>query len=209
MNNKSILNEALRKADNDIKYYNELMDNLFGETFQKSMPHFDVVSFEQFKKDWMNTFDDYNDTYEDIEEIKDIYNGIKLPSRGTAYSAGYDFFSPIHFCLKPGESIMIPTGIRAYMPNNMVLKIYPRSGLGSKYQLCLANTVAVVDADYINADNEGDILLKLVNRGDKMVTIEKDKGIVQGVFSKYYTTHDDQADTMRIGGFGSTDNKKK
>lgn len=205
MNNKSILNDVLRKVDNDRKAYDEAFDMLFGETFQKSMPHFEVVSFEQFKKDWLNTFDDeYWDTPEDVEEIKDIYNDIKLPSRGTAYSAGYDFFSPIHFCLKPGDSIMIPTGIRAYMPNDMVLKVYPRSGLGSKYQLSLANTVAVVDADYFYADNEGHIFIRLVNRGDKTVCIEKGKGIVQGIFSKYYTVYGDTASAKRVGGHGST-----
>ena len=44
---------------------------------------------------------------------KESYDKIELPKRATAGSAGYDFFTPVSFTLKPGETIKIPTGIRA------------------------------------------------------------------------------------------------
>ena len=60
------------------------------------------VSKEQFQKDWADTFD-----------IPCPYDTIKMPKRATVGSAGYDFFSPLDFTLNPGETIKIPTGIRA------------------------------------------------------------------------------------------------
>lgn len=59
---------------------------------------FEKVSFEQFKKDWQGEHP------QDTEEvIREIYDGIRLPKRATAGSAGYDFFAPAAFTLKPGE----------------------------------------------------------------------------------------------------------
>ena len=84
----------------------------------------------------------------------------RLPRRATAGSAGYDFFSPVDFELMPGETLKMPTGIRAWMEPDWVLKIYPRSGLGFKYRLQLNNTVGIIDSDYYNSDNEGHIFIR-------------------------------------------------
>ena len=65
---------------------------------------FHKVSFEQFKESWDDSFPGASE-----EEIKEIYDQIKLPKRATRGSAGYDFFSPVDFELKPGETIKIPT----------------------------------------------------------------------------------------------------
>ncbi len=76
---------------------------------------FHKVSFEQFQKDWVDTFGDQDD-------LKEIYENINLPKRATSGSAGYDFYAPVHFVIKPGESVKIPTGIRVEMEESWVLK---------------------------------------------------------------------------------------
>ena len=81
-------------------------------------------------------------------QIKEMYENLKLPRRATKGSAGYDFFAPFAFTLAPGETIKIPTGIRAEMKEDWVLQIYPRSGLGFKYRLQMNNTVGIIDSDY-------------------------------------------------------------
>ena len=91
------------------------------------------------------------------DEAKKIYEDIKLPLRATKYSAGYDFYAPFDFTLKPGETIKIPTGIRAKMREDYALFLLPRSGLGFKYRLQLNNTIGLIDADYFYSDNEGHI----------------------------------------------------
>ena len=94
-------------------------------------------------------------------EIQRIYEGIKLPRRATAGSAGYDFYMPADMSIAPGETVKIPTGIRVEMQEEWVLKCYPRSGLGFKYRLQLNNTVGIIDSDYFGSDNEGHIFAKL------------------------------------------------
>ncbi len=162
---------------------------------------FEKVSLQNFV-DAMS--DDYPDF--DVDTVKAFYEELKLPKRATRSSAGYDFFAPFSFTLNPGETVKIPTGIRAKMDEDWVLKLYPRSGLGFKYRLQLNNTVGIIDSDYYYSDNEGHIFVKLTNDSNegKSVTVEKGTGMVQGIFIQYGITVDDDATAVRNGGFGST-----
>ena len=167
----------------------------------KRIAKFHKVSFEQLQEGWTDTFGP-----EDKSRIQEIYDGIRLPARATKGSAGYDFFAPAAFTLKPGETVKIPTGIRAEMEEEWVLKCYPRSGLGFKYRLQLNNTVGIIDSDYFYSDNEGHIFAKITNDTNegKTVEIPAGTGFMQGIFVEYGITVDDQAEGIRNGGFGST-----
>lgn len=169
----------------------------------KAVARFEKVSKEQFIKDFKDTFDI------EYEEIENIYEAIKLPKRATIGSAGYDFFAPIDIKLNPGETIKIPTGIRAFIENGYVLEIYPRSGLGFKYRLQLNNTVGIIDADYYNSSNEGHIFIKITNDSNEGKTLEVKAldGFAQGIFKEFFVTYDDDTCGVRNGGFGSTTKK--
>ena len=132
------------------------------------------------------------------------YAALQLPCRATRGSAGYDFYAPAAFSLAPGESIKIPTGIRAFMQPGWVLQLFPRSGLGFRYRLQLNNTVGIIDEDYYYSDNEGHILCKLTNCGDKPLSVEAGSGFAQGIFLPFGITEDDSQTAARNGGFGST-----
>ena len=168
----------------------------------KTVAKFEKVSYEQFKKDWMDSFSSYPE-----EEIQKLYDRIKLPKRATRGSAGYDFYAPIDFTLVPEGICKIPTGIRCKMNEGWVLNIYPRSGLGFKYQAGLVNTVGIVDEDYFYSDNEGHIFIKMVNRGNDTFTVKAGDGFAQGIFMEFGITEDDAASGVRNGGFGSTTGK--
>lgn len=172
----------------------------------KRIAKFEKVSLEQFMKDWCDTFELDSSDPETRREIEGIYGGIELPKRATKFSAGHDFVSPLTFTLKPNDTIKIPTGIRCGIDTDWVLMIYPRSGLGFKYGINLMNQTAVVDADYYYSNNEGHIFIKLVNRGDKIVTVKRDDKFTQGVFLPYGITEDDNVNDKRNGGLGSTGN---
>lgn len=133
------------------------------------------------------------------------YDGIKLPCRGTAGSAGYDFFAPEEVTVKAGESVKVATGIRCSMRTDTCLLIFPRSSLGFRYRLALDNTVGVIDSDYYGADNEGHIMIKMTNNSSADLLIEEGKAFAQGIFFRYGLTDDDEATRTRTGGFGSTD----
>lgn len=160
------------------------------------------VDFEQFKKDWIDTFGE-------VSNLEEIYEEIVLPKRGTKGSAGYDFCSPSDFELKPGETVKVPTGIRSRITDGWVLMCFPRSSMGFKYRMQLDNTVGIIDADYFEADNQGHIMIKVTNdsKSDKILKLEKGKGFAQGIFVPFGITEDDDAQEVRTGGFGSTDNK--
>jgi len=131
-------------------------------------------------------------------------NDIPLPRRATAGSAGYDFICPADVTLQPGDAITISTGIRCEMQPGWVLMLFPRSGLGFKHQVRLANTVGVIDADYFLAANEGHIMVRIVNGGDHAVNIAKGERFCQGVFLPHGLAEEDEVLSDRTGGFGST-----
>ena len=161
---------------------------------------FSKVSYKQFEGAML---DDFNYSK---EEIREMYEALKLPKRATKGSAGYDFYTPVDICLKPQETIKIPTGIRCEMNSSWVLMIFPRSGLGFKYRLQLNNTVGIIDSDYFYSDNEGHIFIKMTNDSneDKVVEVKAGQGFAQGIFMQYGLVEDDDVQQERNGGFGST-----
>ena len=161
---------------------------------------FEKVSRERFAADWIDTFGG-----QEAAAVQ-VYESIKLPKRATRGSAGYDFYSPLAFTLKPGETIKIPTGIRAFMREDYVLMVFPRSGLGFKFRLQLNNTVGIIDSDYFYSDNEGHIYIKLTNDSNegRELNLEAGQGFAQGIFLQFGITEDDEATELRNGGFGST-----
>lgn len=174
---------------------------------------FEKVSYEQFKKDFIDAFpdSDFSVTTEEgqvVENIRYIYDHIKLPKRATTGSAGYDFFAPVWIDVKVDECKKIPTGIRCYIEDGWVLQLYPRSGHGFKYGVSLANTVGIIDADYYSAKNEGHIHVKLLNDSSigSDIHIGPNEAFCQGVFVPFGVTYDDDTDGVRVGGFGSTSN---
>lgn len=170
----------------------------------KRIGKFHKVSFERFAADWEKNF-----PQEESSRIQEIYEALLLPRRATAGSAGYDFFAPVDLTIRPGETKMLPTGIRVEMEPGWVLKCYPRSGLGFKYRLQLNNTVGIIDSDYFYSDNEGHIFARLTNDTNegKTVEIPAGTGFMQGIFSEYGITVDDEVTTVRNGGLGSTTGK--
>ena len=166
------------------------------------MIRFFRVSDEQLKRDW----EKLHWPMTDENSLEDAV--FRMPTRATMDSAGYDIFAPINLLLRAGESMTIPTGWKVALPTGSFLMLVPRSGLGFKYQIGLANTVGIIDADYYdNPDNEGHIMVKLVNRGDKDCRIYAGKNaICQGIILDYIITDDDfPGKDIRAGGFGSTD----
>ena len=77
----------------------------------QKIAQFFKVSYKQFEDSW-------KDTFGEADGVSNIYEEIKLPVRATTGSAGYDFYTPFTFHLKPGETIKIPTGIRVKMEDN-------------------------------------------------------------------------------------------
>lgn len=131
---------------------------------------------------------------------------IQLPERKTVRSAGYDIEAAASVTILPGKVELVPTGLKAYMQPDEVLKLYARSSLALSRKLLIANGVGVVDQDYYdNPSNEGHILIPVYNFGTEVAIIAKGERVAQALFEKFLTS---PAETIpqgeRSGGFGST-----
>jgi len=129
-----------------------------------------------------------------------------MPKRGTAHSAGYDFAIIEDLEIAPGEIKMGVTGVKAYMMDDEVLQLYPRSSLPRRYHITIPNNVGIIDKDYYgNPDNDGAIFVSLWNFGTETVYLKKGERVAQGIFVKYLVSpNEDEVTTKRNGGFGST-----
>ena len=135
-------------------------------------------------------------------EILESYEGrgIKLPTRKTAFSAGYDLEAAESVLVSREKISLVPTGLKAFMLPDEVLLIYIRSSLAVKHQLTLANSVGVIDADY-----QDHILLPMISLGESF-EVKKGMRVAQGIFQKYLTVDGDEIGIgeKRFGRFGST-----
>lgn len=126
------------------------------------------------------------------------------PHRGSAHAAGWDLTADETVTIPVGGMRMVSTGISAAIPPGMFGLLVPRSSLGVKHRLGLANTVGVIDADY-----RGEIKAALVNNGSSPVTIERGTRIVQIIFQRFESVSWVQVGELPAtvrgeGGFGST-----
>lgn len=143
-----------------------------------------------------------------FEVVKDEFRkndgDIKLPTRATEHSAGYDFYSPIDVIIEPHKTAMIWTDVKAHMYYDNLLLINVRSSMG-KHPIMIANTQGWIDSDYYgNPDNDGNIGVRLFNLSDTPYEIKAGDRIAQGAFVKYGIVKNDSAIGARTGGYGST-----
>lgn len=136
-----------------------------------------------------------------------------IPRRATRGSAGYDFFSPDEYELKPGEWTTIDTGVRfegggvwnetgfahtTLGKNDWFMAIVPRSGLSFNYGLRIINTVAIIDMDYRDT-------IKLKITVEAPYRLAKGERFAQGIVIPFGTFYGEkEPEKERVGGFGST-----
>lgn len=147
--------------------------------------------------------------FEKVSRVKDLE--FNLPRRKTKHSAGYDFECIETVTIPPyklgDKPFLIPTGVKCLMVEDEFLMLVNRSSNPGKKNLVIPNSMGIIDADfYNNPDNEGEMMFAYYNLGTEPVTIEKGYCMGQGIFQKYLTTIDDNTETERVGGFGSTNN---
>ena len=130
---------------------------------------------------------------------------VPLPAYAKPGDAGADLVTRIDVTIKPGERVLVPTGISLALPKGYVALVHPRSGLANKHGISLVNTPGTVDAAY-----RGEVACILINHDlTNEVSFKKGDRIAQLVIQKV-----EEADFMEVeelpgsdrgaGGFGST-----
>ena len=166
------------------------------------MNQFERISINEYQKTVSEEFKTRNE----IISFQN-YDALQIPRRATRGSAGYDFFSPVSFQLKAGETIKIPTCMKCQLNQGNVLMLFPRSSYGFKYRMQLDNTVGIIDQDYYNnTSNEGHIYIKITNdsKNNTDFTINQGDAFAQGIIMPFILTDDDKTTHPRTGGIGST-----
>lgn len=133
------------------------------------------------------------------------HDGLPLPARQTAGSAGYDVCSAeSDFTLQPLERRLVRTGLALAIPGGFEAQVRPRSGLALKHGLTLPNAPATIDSDY-----RGELMIPMINLGTEPVEVKRGTRIAQLVFQRV-----EQVEVVEVselptskrgqGGFGST-----
>ena len=154
---------------------------------------------------------------------------VKTPERGTAKSAGLDFFVPDNFVeqvLPPRRDILIPSGIKANVLEGYMLMAADKSGVVTSKSAAIQagrtpkagayDSIIILGAKIVDEDYQGEIHIHLVNVGNEYVTIKPGTKIAQFILvpvsyddvevvpeSELFSEVSDRGD----GGFGSTDKK--
>ena len=130
---------------------------------------------------------------------------VPLPAYAKPGDAGADLVTRIDVTIKPGERVLVPTGISLALPKGYVALVHPRSGLAIKHGISLVNTPGTVDAAY-----RGEVACILINHDlTNEVSFKKGDRIAQLVIQKV-----EEAEFIEVaelpgsdrgaGGFGST-----
>ena len=137
-----------------------------------------------------------------------IGTSIPLPTYATSGAAAMDLRACLNapHTISPGETAFIPSGIAISIHDpGLVALLVPRSGLGIKHGIVLANTIGVIDSDY-----QGEIGIGIHNRGTAPYTIEPGERICQVLFMPVtqvaleVVQEFSQESTRGAGGFGHT-----
>lgn len=151
---------------------------------------------------------------------------VKSPERGTAKSAGIDFFIPNDFTktvVNPGEDVLIPSGIKAQLPEHYMLMAAEKSGVVTSKQACekigrkpksgAFNSIVILGAKIVDEDYQGEIHIHLVNVGKDSIRLLPGMKIAQFILVPVSYDELEEVPEKELfekvsergdGGFGST-----
>lgn len=131
---------------------------------------------------------------------------LPLPSYATGGSAGMDVYAEIEsfIIIKPGETVLVPTGLAIELPEGYECQVRSRSGLAAKHGIFALNAPGTIDPDY-----RGEIKVILSNFSQKEFTINRGDRIAQLVIAQFIRANWQESDSLNetdrgAGGFGST-----
>ena len=78
----------------------------------------------------------------------ELNEGVELPTYAHDTDAGLDIYAQEEYTILPGETKIIPTGIKVAIPDGYAILIQPRSGQSVKTKLRIANTPGLIDSGY-------------------------------------------------------------
>ncbi|NLW02865.1 MAG: aminotransferase [Clostridiaceae bacterium] len=161
----------------------------------------------------------------EIEVLVEIVReGAALPSYANPWDAGMDVCAACDTLIRPGETVIVPTGLKLAIPEGYEIQVRPRSGISLNTPLRISNSPGTIDAGYrdelgiimTNASPQnqpdGGEPLRVSSKGNRQGTylIRKGDRIAQLVLAEVPRMRLRVVDSVkeigrdRGGGFGST-----
>lgn len=165
--------------------YNEVLRNGVSDTHKR---YLDMV-----REAFLGYLDivksaDFNDC---TIHIQLCHPNAKMPERAHWYDAGADLYAVQDDILYPGETKIIPTGLRMAIPPRWMVSVRPRSGMSAKTNIRVANAPGTIDPGYLQ-----DIGVIMTNTGDERYEIHTGDRIAQMIVEKRYTVELVQCDDV-------------
>ena len=131
---------------------------------------------------------------------------LPLPTPASAGSAGLDLRAAVEadLTIRPGERVLVPTGLAVAIPAGWEGQVRPRSGLAIRHGIGLVNAPGTIDSDY-----RGEVSVLLINLGQEPFTLRRGDRIAQLLLARAEAIEWEEADDLSTtprgsGGFGST-----
>ena len=227
--------ELLKIADtNNIKIEDipKFLDEMYksiDDAF-KDFPENRKIFLKRIMSDIFNSIVDFNDelTSSILIPIEFCNKNARMPIYAHETDAGLDIYSTEDINIRPGETILIKTGLKVAIPVGYELQVRPKSGISLKTKLRVANTPGTIDSGYrdeigiiienieqpiqdisYHFDTNNKIVIDSILHG-RTYSIEKGQKIAQLVLNKVSKANFILVDTVnkiegdRGGGFGST-----
>lgn len=139
-------------------------------------------------------------------KVKQLDERAQMPVYKTTGAACMDLSAVLDrpTIIRPGELLVIRTGLAFAVPEGYVMQVFVRSSVGFKHGVCLANGTGIIDSDY-----RGEVMVALINKGQHVMPINPGDRIAQAMLVAIPAVvpiwSDDLSHTERgAGGIGST-----
>lgn len=142
--------------------------------------------------------------------VEKIHPDAQIPTYAHPWDAGADVYAIEDCTLMPGQTKIIPTGLKVNIPRGWMLSVRPRSGLSAKTGLRLSNAPGTIDTGYL-----AEVGIIITNTAINEYTIHKGERVAQFVVERKWNVDfvpvDNVASVADIdrsnsdgAGFGST-----
>lgn len=160
--------------------------------------------------------------------IEKCHDDAKIPVYANLTDAGADLYAIEDIVINPGETVLIPTGLKVAIPRGYEIQIRPKSGRALKTKMRVANSPGTIDAGYrdeikviidnieppfkdisYHFDDEGKVIIDSILHGSSY-SISKGDKFAQLVLSEVPKMDFVEVESVskytgnRGGGFGST-----
>ena len=150
---KILLQEAMRQSGKTVEEFAKLQEEVIKEIDEKlsnTLPKNKLDFLKRMMTIITNLFAEAEGTSKTILTIpiELCRENAIMPTYAHDTDAAMDIYCCEDITINPGETVIVPTGIKTAIPKGYALLIQPRSGQSVKTKLRVANTPGLIDSGY-------------------------------------------------------------